>query len=84
MIQLYCSIYFWPKRIKLKRIEENTLIPRNSLTVFFFNIESGTIVFLKTDRLSPYIKQGLLTGISIILSVYLKPHMYSQHCLIAI
>ena len=50
---------------------------------FFLSIDSGTVVFASTDWLSPWMCDGPSQGIPIILSLYLKPLRYSQHCFIA-
>ena len=51
--------------------------------IFFFKVESSIVVFQRTDWLSPYINTGLLTGIPIILSCYLRLRRYSQQIVIA-
>ena len=49
---------------------------------FFFRVESGIHLLYKTDWLSPYKNEQPITGIPIILNLYLRPISYSQHCFI--
>ena len=50
---------------------------------FFFNVESGAVVFARTDWLSPYINVGSLHWIPNILSLQRSPRTYSVACFIA-
>ena len=48
------------------------------------SLELFTLFNLDVFLLSPYMEAGLLQGVPIIQSLYLRPRMYSQHCFIVI
>ncbi len=50
---------------------------------FFFNVDPGVVVLASTDWLSPKTNAGSSTVMPIILSLYLKPRIYSVAYFIA-